>query len=185
MSHDEQDVAPQPDVDAQIKDERMERTEGQRAGALAAIRRLRKDDAFEAAYVNTVPHPYRDDDAACVEIYNDGRFDYWIDPTNDRLVQAGPNSRLREERHVAPNDRLPISELRMAAVDLAELVRPGFKAARPILHPLEDNRNREVYFFRWDDFRAPVKDTELPPFLQVGICADGILASFTDTLRDL
>ena len=46
----------------------------------------------------------------------------------------------------------------------------------------EDNRDRQVYFFRWDDFSAPLRESELPPFVQVALYADGQLASYTDTL---
>jgi hypothetical protein len=81
-----------------------------------------------------------------------------------------------------PAARLAVAELRRRAVALATLELADFPTRRPGLHPLEDNKDREVYFFRWDDFSQPVKETELPPFLQVGLHADGRLASFTNTL---
>lgn len=59
---------------------------------------------------------------------------------------------------------------------------PDFAARRSSLHPLEDHKDRELYFFRWDDFSQPAKESELPPFVQVGIRADGTVVSFTNTL---
>ena len=53
------------------------------------------------------------------------------------------------------------------------------------MHPLEDNRNREIYFFRFDDSRVKVSESELPPFIQVGLRADGELVSATNTLTDV
>ena len=75
-----------------------------------------------------------------------------------------------------------ISDLREKAMQIAAAGVKDFESRKSSLHPLEDNRKREVYFFRWDDFSSPVKESELPPFVQVGIYADGKLASYTNTL---
>ena len=59
---------------------------------------------------------------------------------------------------------------------------PGFADKKNSLHPLEDNRRGEVYFFRWDDFSGPLSESEMPPFVQVALYADGAIAGYTDTL---
>lgn len=59
---------------------------------------------------------------------------------------------------------------------------PGFSGRKSSYHPLEDNKDKELYFFRWDDFSQPAKESEMPPFVQVGLDAEGGIVSFTDTL---
>lgn len=156
-----------------------------RAGAIARIRAFRGEEGLAVTYRCTAPNPYKDDDAKKVEIYADDRGnEYWIDPADDLLVQAGPSARLHPTpRKTRPEARLAVSELRAKAVSVVEANVEGFAAKRSGYHPLEDNRNRETYFFRWDDFSQPAKESELPPFVQVGIYADGTVASFTNTLR--
>ncbi len=156
-----------------------------RKAAIERIRVFRDDPVLALAYRCAAPNPYRDDDAQKVEIYADDRGnEYWIDPADDVLVQAGPSARVHPTpRKTRPEDRLAVSELRAKAVSIVEANVAGFARRRSEYHPLEDNRNRETYFFRWDDFSQPAKESELPPFVQVGINADGTLASYTNTLR--
>jgi hypothetical protein len=160
------------------------RSAHERTKALDAIRSFRNDDALTLTYRSTAPNPYKDDDAQRIELYADDRgFEYWVDPADEILVQAGPSTGVHPQaRKTGPEDRLTVSELRNRAVGIVAVQIPGWAARRSSLHPLEDNRNREVYFFRWDDFSQPAKESELPPFVQVGLYADGALASFTDTL---
>ncbi len=161
------------------------RTPEAREAALGRIRAFRDDTLLTLTYRCTAPNPYKDDDAKKVEIYADDRGnEYWIDPAGDVLVQAGPSARLHSAaRKTRTEDRLSVSELRTKAVAIVEANVAGFAGRRSEYHPLEDNRNRETYFFRWDDFSQPAKESELPPFVQVGINADGSLASYTNTLR--
>ena len=154
-----------------------------RGKAVRAIRSFRKDDALSLTYRSTASNPYRDDDGNIETYVDDKGYEYWVDPQNDVLVQAGPSAGLHPApRKTGKETRLPVPELRETAIAYIETQLPDFLSIRPTLHPLEDNKNKETYFFRWDDFSRPVKETEMPPFVQVGLYADGTLASFTNTL---
>ncbi|HTM67947.1 MAG TPA: hypothetical protein VL426_01480 [Candidatus Binatia bacterium] len=155
----------------------------ERAAAIAAIRAFRTNDWLEVDYRSTSPNPYKDGEEK-IEIYADDKgFEYWIDPARDVLVQAGPGAGLHPApRKARPDARLPVPELRSRALAILERQMPGFGKRKSSLHPLEDHKDKLVYFFRWDDFSQPAKESEMPPFVQVALYADGELASYTDTL---
>ena len=155
-----------------------------RQAAAAGIRRFRGRDDLAVSFQSTSSNPYKDDGSK-IDIYADNESnEYWVDPQDGALVQMGPQARADQKaRKVGPDDRLPVADLRDKALTLAEAVRPGFGARRSSLHPLEDNKDRQIYFFRWDDFSAPLKESELPPFIQIGLSADGRLVSLTNTLN--
>lgn len=159
------------------------RPAARREAATAAIRRFRRDASLKLNYLATTSNPYRDDESLIESYADEQGNEYWIDPARDFLVQMGPSARTGQAPYqVRPADRLPVAELRRLAVELIEAGLADFAQRRSSLHPLEDNRDRQVYFFRWDDFSAPLRESELPPFVQVALYADGRLASFTDTL---
>lgn len=155
----------------------------ERDAAIAAVRAFRKNDRLEVSYLSTSPNPYKDGEEK-IEIYADDKgFEYWIDPARDAVVQAGPGAGLHPSpRKARPEARIAVPELRARALSLLEAQLPGFAKRKSSLHPLEDHKDKEIYFFRWDDFSQPAKETEMPPFVQVALYADGELASFTDTL---
>jgi hypothetical protein len=159
------------------------RPEHRRGEAVRRIRAFRGNESLPLTYVGTSSNPYRDDEAD-IETYVDAHgTEYWIDPSNDVLVQAGPGPGADQKARAArPETRRPVAELREIAVAVAAAQAPEFLAIRSTLHPLEDNKGREIYFFRWDDLSRPVRETEMPPFVQVGLFADGSVASFTNTL---
>jgi len=172
------------DEAAQADDELKARPPALRATAEKNIRKFRGRDGLAVNYLATSSNPYRDDGARIETYVDDEANEYWIDPGDDHLVQVGPHAGGDQAPHkVGPENRLPVSELRQQALRLIEAADPVFAARRSSLHPLEDNKGKQVYFFRWDDFSAPLKESEMPPFIQVGLYADGRLASFTDTLN--
>jgi hypothetical protein len=158
--------------------ERLERGE-------RAIRNFRGSNDGRVTFQSTAQNPYCDGDSM-IDIYADDHgHEYWIDAADGRLVQMGPHADPdKKTSKTGPETRHSVASLRTDALALAEKAVPGFTARRQHLHPLEDNKNREIYFFRWDDFSTPTKESEMPPFLQVALRADGRLASFTNTLRD-
>ncbi len=165
-------------------DARTSRLPGDRAGDLRAIKKFRGLDRLPLTYNSTSSNPYRDDGSAIESYVDDQGNEYWVDPSADRLVQMGPHAGSDQAPHqVGQENRLPVKELRDRAISLADGAVDGFAARRSSLHPLEDNKDKQIYFFRWDDFSAPLKESELPPFVQVALYADGTLASFTNTLR--
>lgn len=123
--------------------------------------------------VQRVANPYRADDREIVIITTAG-VEIWQDVETGRLVQIGPTTENK------PGKRLEVPALRAIARAWVEAVS---KKPLSSFHPLEDHKDREIYFFRWDDFSGPVSDSEMPPFIQVGITAYGEIRSFTDTLR--
>lgn len=168
---------------ARAQDDATARPASRRNGAVAAIRAFRKDMALALTYRSTSPNPYKDD-GRTIEIYVDARGnEYWVDPADDALVQVGPGAGMHQDaRKTRPEARLTVPELRSRATALIETQIDGFTARRSSLHPLEDHKDKELYFFRWDDFSQPAKESELPPFVQVGIRADGTVVSYTNTL---
>lgn len=131
------------------------------------------------------PNPYSADDGKLIDIYvDDEGKEYWFDPDDRKIIQMGPHARQHQATlQSEPTTRLNVAQLRKIALALAAKAIPNFFERREYLHPLEDNQRARVYFFRWDDFSAPVHESEMPPFLQIALYADGRLASFTNTLR--
>lgn len=157
------------------------RPESARTKALGAIRGFRGDEAEGLAYASTSSNPYRDDARIETYVTDDGSY-YWIDPATDLLVQAGPAQGRDTKAHASRSDRLPVAALRERAAAIVTGQLPDFPQRRSSLHPLEDNKGKEIYFFRWDDFSQPARESEMPPFVQVALYADGSLASYTNTL---
>lgn len=117
-------------------------------------------------------NPYSNNEAATMSTYTDScGYEYWIDNKTGKLIQLGETFR----------GRLPIKELRAIAKEALDCAGITTEACAKY-HPLEDNRNGEIYFFRWDDFAAPAKEDTMPPFVQVGISQYGQIVSFTNTL---
>lgn len=128
------------------------------------------------------PNPYSE--GTFIDIYADDKgYEYWIDPSSGRLVQAGPSASAGSQTPPdGPAQRLPVAALRQLATALIGTQITDFAKRRASLHPLEDNRDGLIYFFRWDDFAAPLKESELPPFIQVALTVNGRFASYTNTL---
>lgn len=147
---------------------------------IATVRAFRETPDLRLQYLATAQNPYRDH--ADIDIYDDEYgFEYWLDPALGRLVQAGPRAGLPAAPHAAgPGERLPVGTLRDRAVALVTAQVPDFPDRRATFHPFEDNRRGQVFFFRWEE--AGVHEFDLPPFLQVGLYADGTLACYTNTL---
>lgn len=159
------------------------RPKEKRDGAIARVRSFRGNAALRVEYRSTGPNPYADDDGRRIETYvDDHDFEYWIDPANDVLVQAGPGPDWHPTAPAVGQERLSVAELRAKAEALIAAEMPDFPERKASFHPLEDNKARQTYFFRWDDFSTPVKESGLPPFVQVALRADGTLASYTNTL---
>lgn len=159
------------------------RGEAARHSAIGTIRRFRQDEKLAVRFLAVALNPYASDGRTMETYEDDQGYEYWIAPSDDRLIQAAPSaSQFAAPHQVGPADRLAVAELRELAYALIGQNLPSFKAIRPCLHPLEDNRGRQVYFFRFDDFRQPVPESELPPFVQVSLRADGRLVSYTNTL---
>lgn len=159
------------------------RPKEKRTAAVARIRSFRKNAALGVEYRSTGPNPYADDETRRIETYvDDNDLEYWIDPANDALVQVGPGPDRHPTPPAAGQDRLSVSELRAKAETIVAGEIADFPARKPSLHPLEDNKGKHVYFFRWDDFSTPIKESGMPPFVQVALYADGSLASYTNTL---
>jgi hypothetical protein len=150
----------------------------------AVIRAFRNDPKLRIQFVATAPNPYSSAPAD-IDIYEDEHdFEYWLDSAAGRLIQAGPRAGLHPEALRAGSDgRLPVAELRERAVALAGAQVRAFAERRSTFHPYEDNRRGQVYFFRWESC-VTTDEFSLPPFVQVGLYADGTLACFTNTLEE-
>lgn len=159
------------------------RGETERQAAIGTIRRFRQGDSLAVRFLAVALNPYASDGRTMETYEDDQGYEYWIAPSDDRLIQAAPAAgQFAASCQVRPADRLAVAELRQLAYRLISQNLPAFESIRPCLHPLEDNRDRQIYFFRFDDFRRPVPESELPPFVQVSLRSDGRLVSYTNTL---
>lgn len=126
-------------------------------------------------------NPYAGDSDIKISVLSDGEVEVWADE-NGKLIQVGPVIG-SYDRKKAEGDNIGVPRLREIAIEKATMVVPSFRSLLSELHPLEANDMRTVYFFRWEDLSNPLKETELPPFLQIGLYPDGSLASFACTLE--
>jgi hypothetical protein len=98
---------------------------------------------------------------------------YFIDTSTDTLVQIEP-SMLR----YPAGDAISLDVLRQTAVDVA-LRSSGYLSLEPTLQ-YEEGQKNDIYFFVWTDNRPGWKYN--PPKLQVGICEDGVIITYINTL---
>jgi hypothetical protein len=148
----------------------------------ATIRAFRSDPELVVTYLATAQNPYRD--SADIDIYDDTHgFEYWVDPANGRLVHAGPRAGVPSIPVACEESaRLGVGKLREIATAIVTAQVPDFPERLAGFHPYEDNRRNQIFFFRWEE--RGVHEFDLPPFLQVGLHADGALACFTNTLTE-
>jgi hypothetical protein len=160
------------------------RTESARKKAKEKIRLFRSDESLNVTFTEVAINPYLNG-CRSMEIYEDDNgFEYWVDQKNDHLIQCAPSAMMPAKSYdVDEKSRVKVSALRAKAKSIVTSIFPAFMEMESKLAPLEDNRNKTVYFFRWDDMNTKIPDSELPPFLQVGIRANGDLVSYTNTLR--
>lgn len=152
--------------------------------ALDAVRRLRGNKETGLKFISKEPNPYDEDGDRAMDIYRDADgFEYWFDAVGGTLLQAGMSEDSDPPTYqIGQEDRLSVGDLRERAIATADRMIPGFAKRLSSLHPLEANDRKTIYFFRWEDLSEPLSETELPPFVQVGLRADGALAGYTDTL---
>jgi len=163
-------AGPKPDPDS-IR--RAEQAVGRLYGCLT--KQLRHTGSETAVFPNQ--------DLTIDAYADDQGNEFWVDPENGTVLQMGPESGHYSPSHATGEENaLTVHELRELAIGIVERQMPTFGLLLPIFHPLEANDRRHVYFFRWEDLSGPLPESELPPFVQVGLYADGRLASFADTL---
>ena len=156
----------------------------QRVQAAAAVKKLTGRDELELTFRSRDQEPLSDNEPLILDTYVDQQdTEYWIEPRSGTVVQMGPQSGCYSPPQPTRNAAGPsVADLREKAKEIIERQLPGFASLISTLHPLEANDRRMVYFFRWEDLSEPLSETELPPFVQVGLYANGDLASFADTL---
>lgn len=152
--------------------------------AVAIIREFMRTPDLALTFTGNSANPYNESGPR-IDYYVDTQGnEYWVDRNSNRLVQMGPSASASPTPQPTRSEtRQDVATLRTKAMGIANAQMPNFTEIRRTLHPLEDNKEKLVYFFRWDDSRAPTAESDMPPFLQVGLNADGSLASFTNTLQ--
>ncbi len=159
-------------------------SEEEQMRAADAIKHLtgRKPDKLE--FRSRDQEPLSDGEPLILDTYVDGKGnEYWIEPHSGTVVQMGPETgRYSPPQPAGSADGLTVVELRERATEIAGRQICDFANLINSLHPLEANDRRAVYFFRWEDLSEPLSETELPPFVQVGLYPNGEMASFADTL---
>ncbi|MBI4458307.1 hypothetical protein HY633_05070 [Candidatus Uhrbacteria bacterium] len=159
------------------------RPAAQREKAKDAVRSFTGKGRLPLIYTSTVSNPYTDDDSLIETYVDDQGNEYWVNPANEVVVQIGAYAGARPTTsQIRPDARRPVADLRKSALAFVEREIQNFGSRKKSFVPLEDNKDGQIYFFRWDDFSHPAKESEMPPFIQVGLFADGTLASYTNTL---
>ena len=104
--------------------------------------------------------------------------------STDKGILTGIEPNLSSHADVPALEVKPIEEVRKLAEQFVEAHSPGYVSAKNRL-TFEENGKGDIYFFTW---RLPNQDWSntdwaiMPPFLQIGMSADGNLLTFIDTL---
>lgn len=107
---------------------------------------------------------------------------YYVDLKTARLVQIEPN--FPTHPNIPYNEKKSIEELRAIAEQFALANSPYLQELKSILL-YEENGKGDFYFFRWDYHNKDWSGTDwkmMPPFLQVGVLANGDIATYINTL---
>ena len=107
---------------------------------------------------------------------------YYVDLRTARLVQIEPN--FPTHPNILDNEKKNIEELRTIAEQFALANSPHLQELTSILW-YEENGKGDFYFFRWDYRNKDWSGTDwmmMPPFLQVGVLANGDIATYINTL---
>ncbi|NWG05232.1 MAG: helix-turn-helix transcriptional regulator [Chloroflexi bacterium] len=107
---------------------------------------------------------------------------YYIDLETARLVQIEPN--FPTHPNIPDNEKKSIEELRAIAEQFALANSPRLRELKSVLL-YEENSKGDFYFFRWDYRNKDWSGTDwmiMPPFLQVGLLANGDIVIYINTL---
>lgn len=107
---------------------------------------------------------------------------YYVDLKTGRLVQFESN--FPTHPNIPVNEKKSIEELRTIAEQFALTNSPHLPVLRSSLL-YEEGGKGDFYFFRWDYRNKDWSGTDwmmMPPFLQVGLLANGDIATYINTL---
>lgn len=143
------------------------------------IERLTQKAVSDLKLTSTKKNPYYDKEEQ-LNIYQSeaAQIEAWTNARGE-LIQIGPLSGGYERKET---ENMGVAELRNLAVSAAVRMIPDFRERLASLHPLEANDMRSVYFYRFEDLSCELKETELPPFVQLGLYPNGEIASYANTL---
>jgi DNA-binding CsgD family transcriptional regulator len=116
-------------------------------------------------------------------LYTDGTGTrYYVDVDMARLAAIEPN--FPGHPNAAFTDEKSMDELRGIARQFASTNSPRLADLEPLLL-YEENCKGDICFFRWDYRNKDWSGTDwvmMPPFLQVGVLADGQIVTYNNTL---
>ncbi|MBU1029520.1 hypothetical protein KKE28_04945 [Patescibacteria group bacterium] len=151
-----------------------------------AVKNLTEWNDLQLEFRCRETEPLENGETLTLDTYVDTKgHEYRIESSTGTIVQMGPESGRYSTSHEIGSESNPaVSELRAKAVEIIQRQIHSFDSILSSLHPLEANDRRRVYFFRWENLSEPLSESKLPPFVQVGLYANGALASFADTLSE-
>lgn len=150
--------------------------------AIEKIKSFNRKPNLTVNFLHEAVNPYADD-LSTMEIYEDeNKYEYWIDPKDNKIIQ------LNLSVNQSPKEPKTISELRSIALSVIEKEIIGFSETSDLYDALEDRNNRLVvneFYFRFNnkDSLDSILDTDIPPFVQVGLFSDGSIKSFVNCLK--
>lgn len=107
---------------------------------------------------------------------------YYVDVETARLAQIEPN--FQSHPNIPDNEKKSIDELRGIARQFTSTNSPRLAELESVLLYEEACKN-DICFFRWDYRNKDWSGTDwimMPPFLQVGVLADGQIVTYNNTL---
>jgi hypothetical protein len=160
----------------------QKRGDDQMAKVKAAIRAIKEDPLLEVDFNSNFANPFTEKNQKRIESYKDTKgFEYWVDPTNNSIVQFGPggNSKVTFRE----NPKLSQKQLRDRVEKYLEKNIQDFASVQKT-YVFETGSKGDAadmtYAFRWNA-PAPVNGEDMAPFVQVVVSSAGDIKSFSDT----
>lgn len=156
------------------------------SAAIAAIRAI-LNPSVTPSLNPSVPHSRHASsyaERASIQCYTDpDGYEFWFDYERLVLVRAARQGEDTAAHPPRPDVRLPVAELRGRAIDLIERQIPGFRRDMTSYHPYEGNRKKCDYRFRWESHALPLAESDVTPYVEVTLRADGELVEYVNALR--
>lgn len=109
-------------------------------------------------------------------------MEYYVDVETARVVEITPN--FQSHPSIPANEKKSMDELRGTATQFASTNSPRLPELESVLL-YEEGCKGDICFFRWDYRNKDWTGTDwimMPPFLQVGVLADGQIVTYNNTL---
>ncbi|MGC1374817.1 MAG: hypothetical protein WA821_01255, partial [Anaerolineales bacterium] len=144
------------------------------AERLKTMEMLQKVSGNKPVYVSRDLSPY--DAVSALEEYTAGKFIYQVDIASSQIVKVW----LRDQKDYRVDPVYSSAQLADMARAYVAAVSPGLNLQQMTFNVF--NKDREVYFFRWEDTTGGQLLHGMYPFVQVAYSRSGDFLNFENTL---